>query len=98
VAGYFTKFSAATLHHNPNPNWVTWNDSNTGPTDHASWHSLTGPYTPGTFQWDVPNKYRVTGSGAAGTEFTTTHQLFAMTDNAGTMTVSKGGASVARTP
>jgi hypothetical protein len=98
VAGYFTKFSAATLHHNPNPNWLTWNDSNTGLTDHAAWHSVPGPYTPGTFQWDVPNKYRVAGSGAAGTEFTTTHQLFAMTDNAGTMTVSKGGASVARTP
>ena len=98
VAGYFTKFSAATLHHNPNPNWLTWNDSNTGLTDHAAWHAVPGPYSPGTFQWDVPNKYRVAGSGAAGTEFTTTHQLFAMTDNAGTMTVSKGGASAARTP
>lgn len=98
VAGYFTKFSAPTLHHNPNPNWVTWNDSNAGPGDHAAWHSVAGPYSPGTFQWDIPNKYRVVGSGAAGTAFTTTHQLFAMTDNAGTMSVSKAGASVARTP
>jgi len=98
VSGYFKKFSAATLHHNPNPNWLPWNDANTGLTDHAAWHSVPGPYKPGSFTWVVPNKYRVAAVGGAGKEFFTTHQVFKMKDKKGTFSVSKGGASVSRTP
>lgn len=98
VSGYFTKFPAATLFHHPNPNWLQWNDSNAGLTDHAAWHSVPPPYSVGQFQWSIPNKYRVAGSSGGGTVFTTTTQQFQMTDTAGTMSVSKAGASVSRTP
>jgi hypothetical protein len=98
TSGYFTKFSAATLYHNPNPNWLGWNDRNTGLQDHAAWHAVPPPYAEGQFQWSVPNKYRVAGSTGSGTAFTTTTQLFQMTDTAGTMSVSKAGASATRTP
>jgi len=97
ISGYFKQFSAATLYHNPNAAWVRWNDRNTGPRDHAAWHAVPSPYSPGGFHWSIPNKYRVAGSGAEA-EFTTTTQLFQMTDKAGTMSVSKAGASASRTP
>lgn len=98
VSGYFKKFSTATLHHNPNTTWLKWNDANTGLTDHAAWHSVPGPYKPGSFTWVVPNKYRVAAVGGAGKEFFTTYQVFKMKDKKGTFSVSKGGASASRTP
>lgn len=98
VSGYFKKFSSATLFHNPNPSWLSWNDSNTGLTDHAAWHAVPGPYKKGGFRWKIPNRWRVAGTGAGGTKFTTTTQQFKMTNKAGRMTVSKAGASAARTP
>ncbi|HEX3482628.1 MAG TPA: hypothetical protein VHT91_46780 [Kofleriaceae bacterium] len=98
VSGYFTKFPAATIFHHPNPSWLQWNDHNTGLSDHAAWHSVPPPYSVGQFQWSIPNKYRVAGSSGGGTVFTTTTQQFQMTDAAGTMSVSKAGASVSRTP
>jgi hypothetical protein len=97
IGGYFKKFSAATLFHNPNPKWLGWNDRNTGLSDHAAWHAVPPKYSEGSFQWSIPNKYRVAGSGS-GTVFTTTTQLFQMTDTVGTMSVSKAGASATRTP
>lgn len=54
-------------------------------------------YSEGSFQWSIPNKYRVAGSGS-GTVFTTTTQLFQMTDTVGTMSVSKAGGAATRTP
>jgi hypothetical protein len=98
VSGYFKKFPAATLQHHPNPNWLTWNDSNTGLTDHASLWGFPKPWKRGGFQWNIPNKWRVVSVGGAGHVFTTTHQVFHMTDKKGTTSVSKGGASTSRTP
>jgi hypothetical protein len=105
VTGYFKRFNTKKLFnkpnklfHHPNKNWLTWNDSNTGLTDEAAMHMAPPPYSPGTFQWDIPNMYRVAGSGDAGTMFTMTHQLFEMTDTFGTMRISKCGASAWRTP
>jgi hypothetical protein len=98
TSGYFTRFGAATLFHNPNPNWLGWNDRNTGLQDHAAWHAVPPPYSVGAFQWSVPNKYRVAGGSGSGTVFTTTTQLLQMTDTAGTMSVSKAGAAATRTP
>jgi hypothetical protein len=98
VSGYFTTLPAATIYHHPNPNFLRWNDHNTSLTDHAAWHAVPPPYSVGQFQWSIPNKYRVAGTGGAGTVFTTTTQLFQMTSTAGMMTVSKAGASASRTP
>lgn len=96
IFGYFTKYKG--LQHHPNPNWLGWNDANTGLTDHASLFRWPKPWSPGGFQWNIPNKYRVAGVGGAGHVFTTTHQIFRMTNKKGTTTITKGGASVTRTP
>jgi hypothetical protein len=100
VDGFFKKFSAATLHHNPNPSFAIVNDSNVmeagannGPVDHCAWHSTPGPYEDGAFEWIVPNRYIIDGEAAsAGRWFTDTTQHFSM-DSAGTMTITKAGAS-----
>jgi hypothetical protein len=98
VQGYFKRFPAATLFHNPNPNYLPFNDSNTGLTDHGAWHAVPGPYSIGQFQWDIPNKYKVDGEpDSSGRLFTGTTQLFTM-NVSGTMTISKAGASVSRSP
>jgi len=96
VSGYFKKRSTASLRHNPNERWQSFNDANTGPHDHAAARNLRRPYEPGSFTWVIPNKYRVAAVGDAGKEFFTTYQVFTMKDKKGTMSVSKGGQSVSR--
>jgi hypothetical protein len=96
ITGYFTRFPG--LPHHPNPSWLPWNDKNTGLTDHASLFRWPRPWSVGGFQWAIPNKWRVTSAGGAGHVFTTTHQVFRMLNSRGTTTITKGGASVTRTP
>jgi hypothetical protein len=96
ITGYFTRYPG--LAHKPNPNWLQWNDQNTGLTDHASLFRWPKPWAVGGFQWAIPNKWRVASAGGAGHVFTTTHQVFRMTNQRGTTTITKGGASVTRTP
>ena len=96
VKGFFTKFPPSQLFHNPNPNYLPFNDNNTGLEDHAAFHAVPGPFLDGQFQWDIPNKYKVDGEpDSSGRLFTKTTQLFTM-DSSGTMTISKAGAFVSR--
>lgn len=91
--GFFTKYSAATLYHNPNLSYVAINDSNSMRHDHCAWHSTAGPYSDGAFEWVIPNRYILDGESApSGRHFTDTTQRFTM-DAAGTLTVTKAGAS-----
>ncbi|MDH5180182.1 MAG: hypothetical protein OEZ39_17155 [Gammaproteobacteria bacterium] len=100
VTGFFTKYSDATLHHDPNPDYAIVDDTNkmeAGPNnsdrDHCAWHSTAGPYSDGGFKWDIPNKYILdTEAPADGRHFTDTTQRFTM-NAAGTMTITKAGAS-----
>ena len=96
IFGYFKKFKG--LRHHPNPDWLPWNVHNSGLTDHASLYGWPKPWSPGGFQWNIPNKYRVSGVGGDGHVFTTTHQIFRMKNKKGTTTITKGGARVTRTP
>jgi hypothetical protein len=99
VSGFFKKFSATTLHHDPNPNPALVNDNNVmeaGPhnaaNDHCAVHSTPGPYSDGAFQWDIPNQYVLDGEAASsGRNFTPTTQTFTM-NAAGTMLITKAGA------
>lgn len=100
TSGFFSKFSTSTLHHNPNLNYALINDLNVmepgphnGPNDHAAWHSTPGPYSDGAFTWVVPNHYIIDGEGSgAGRPLDDTQQDFTM-NAAGTMTITKAGAS-----
>jgi hypothetical protein len=98
VTGYFKKFNASTLVHHPTPSWLRWNEKNTSIWDHASLFQWPAPWSVGGFQWTIPNKWRVASVGGNGHVFTTTHQVFHMTDTQGTTSVSKGGVSTTRTP
>lgn len=95
ITGFFTKYDAtAILYHHPNPSYLTMGDDNKlEGYDHAAWHTTSGPYSAGTFQWDIPTKYKVDGEDdSAGRVITTITQLFTM-NAAGNLTITKGGAS-----
>ena len=96
VTGYFNRFTAADIFHHPNPNYLPLNDHNSGLNDHAAWHGVPGPFSFGTFEWVIPNRYKIDGeSDAQGRIFTNTVQAFYMF-NDGTMFITKAGASVMR--
>ncbi len=96
VSGYFNQFAAATIFHHPNPDYLPFNDDNAGLRDHASWHAVPAPFSFGTFEWVIPNRYKIDGeSDAQGRIFTNTVQAFFMFPG-GTMMITKAGASVIR--
>lgn len=95
IWGYFKDHDAP--NHHPNPSWLRWNAHNGGLSDHAMIRGYDKPWSPGGFTWVIPNKYRVTGTGS-GYVFIYTHQVFRIADNKGTVTVTKGGAGVTRSP
>jgi hypothetical protein len=109
VTGYFDQLQmqeGRELEHNPNANWTPMSEDgavNNDVDDHAFINTLPRltrtvidffgerRYFAGSFQWNVPNKYRVAGQGD-GQVFQNVVQSFTM-DDAGTVTVSKGGQS-----
>lgn len=96
VSGYFTQFAAATIFHHPNPDYLPFDDNNAGLQDHASWHAVPAPFSFGTFEWVIPNRYKIDSeSDAQGRIFTNTVQAFFMFPG-GTMMITKAGASVIR--
>lgn len=103
VAGFFlAKQTAGTdLAHHPNPNFSRFNFNNTIQFDTAA---AGGPpvnpppaWAAGSFFWNIPNRYRASNSTGTGQIFTHTFQRFAI-DAAGTVTITKQGGRVRRTP
>ncbi len=97
VSGYFNQFSAADLHHDPNPNYLPFDDMNTGLNDEAAWRGGNPPYSRGYHEWVIPNKYKIDGeSDAQGRVFTNVTQSFFVTPG-GSFIVAKAGAFIFRT-
>ncbi len=105
VTGYFAAYVASgqSLAHPPNPNWLPMGDDNKGVMDNA-WtrdkpklkHSDGSMrWWAGSFQWTVPNVYRVKGGEAHA--ITNVVQRFTM-DDAGAITVTKGAATATARP
>jgi len=96
LSGYFAAQVAAgtNLNHAPNPSFLRIAP---GLNDHAAAFGFPPPYSAGTWDWSIPNRFRRAGTAAAGTVFVTTLQSFRM-DAAGAITVSKQGASVTKAP
>lgn len=97
VTGYFaTELAAgrANLNHRPNPNFLR-----IGPrlTDHAAAFNFSPPFAVGTWDWVIPNMFRRAATTGAGTFFFNTLQTFRI-DAAGSITVSKQGATVTKPP
>jgi hypothetical protein len=97
VTGYFTRFSAAQLRHHPNPRYLPFDDLNSGLTDHASFHNAPPAFSDGTFDWVIPNRYKIDGeSDAQGRHFVDTTQAFTMFPE-GTVMIDKSGGFITRT-
>jgi len=99
ATGYF---KTQTLpHHDPNPQDVQMDDTNSGIVDTAGWWGFNGPfkkkgeYNGGSFEWAIPTYYRVLDGDRH--LITTVHQRCTITGN-GTMTVTKGSSSITRAP
>lgn len=96
ITGYYNRFPTSDLKHKPNPNYLPFNDDNSGLTDHAATHREPAPYAQGTFEWVIPNRYKIDGeSDAQGRFFTNTTQSFYIYSN-GTVLVTKAGTFVMR--
>jgi peptidoglycan hydrolase-like protein with peptidoglycan-binding domain len=96
VAGYFTRFAADTIFHDPTDHYLGVADDNSGLEDHAAWHEVPAPFSFGTFEWVIPNRYKIDGEpDAQGRVFTNTVQSFFMFAG-GTMMINKAGANVIR--
>lgn len=97
VTGYFTRFSAAQLRHHPNPRYLPFDDVNSGLTDHAAFHGVPAPFSDGTFEWVIPNRYKIDGEPDAQGRFfeNTVQSFFQFAD--GSMMITKSQAFVFRT-
>jgi hypothetical protein len=95
MKGYFT--STTPPSHVPNKNWLGIDSDNSGPIDHAAYWGIKGTpgWTAGSFDWEIPNHYKVDGESGAGYEFAKVIQSMAV-DAAGTTTVTKGISSAVR--
>lgn len=97
VTGYWSSYTAAQLFHGPNPNYLPFDDFNSGLQDHAAWRGGSRPFSAGTHDWVIPNRYKIDGeSDAQGRFFTNTTQSFYITAT-GTIMITKAGALVIRT-
>ena len=96
VTGYFADMVTAgtDLSHHPNPDFLRIGP---GLRDHAAFLGLPAPFTAGEFSWSIPNRFRRAATAGTGTMFVTTVQRFRIQAD-GTVTVSKQGASVTRSP
>ena len=111
VKGYFKKlqqvWKPGSLDHKPSVKWNPiqgWNnkasradevhltEDPSNPTQ-----SLPKPWGKGAFEWRIKNVYRVLGDPGKGAWYTTTVQRFTI-DKSGTVTITKGGQIVRRSP
>ncbi|QIA08473.1 eCIS core domain-containing protein [Draconibacterium halophilum] len=97
VSGYFTRFSAADLHHDPTAHYLPVDDMNRGLVDEAAWRGGNPPFADGYHEWVIPNKYKIDGEpDARGRVFTNVTQSFFVTST-GNFMVAKAGAFIFRT-
>jgi hypothetical protein len=99
VSGYFLAYQAAghdISHSSAATEWVPMGAHNNGVDDHAFTSGKPRPWSAGDYEWNIPNKYRVTGQ-SDGPVFTHVNQHVHMEPN-GQVTVTKGGQSATQTP
>ena len=79
--------------------WLAVNASNSGLIDTVGTNppGTAGPFSAGSFDWPIPQDYRV-GAGAARNYSTGTHRQQMVAGASGRETTSKEGASRSRTP
>jgi hypothetical protein len=96
VTGWFTHLSAARLKHRAAPP-RNIGDDNSGPKDHASFTASPPFKEAGSFTWVIPQQYSVRGANN-WQEITTPFTQLTTIEADGTLTVTKNGESVTRSP
>lgn len=96
IQGWFTHLDKKKLKHKAaSPKDI--GDDNSGPGDHAS-YSATPPFKEkGSFTWEIPQQYSVKGANTWQDIVTPFTQLTTIAAD-GTLTVTKNGESVTRSP
>ena len=100
ITGYYAKhFAKADLHHDSGDTFTRIKENNDDTaTDTASIQSIPKPYEKGSFDWVIPNHFKVITEGGDGKKFTEVTQAFRMVDATGKIKITKAGASVERSP
>lgn len=93
--GYFREHVTKRHHqlpfHHPNPDDLQIDGNNSGVTDTAGFWDFGGPFKEGSFEWVIPTYYRVLDGPRH--LITNVHQTCSI-DGSGTMSVTKGSASL----
>jgi hypothetical protein len=97
IKGYFKKhYAAADLKHDSGDTFTAIKENNKDSAeDTASYSDAVKPYEDGSFDWVIPNNFRVKTEAGDGKQFTTVTQAFAI-DSVGTVKITKDGVSVRR--
>jgi hypothetical protein len=94
ISGYFSQWTPSQLHHTTADHWTALNQANEL-IDTCDGGPLPSPWSSGSFTWDIPARWQVTGNGETNS-MTGWNQIFSI-DSSGTVTIQKSGRSVTRT-
>lgn len=98
IEGYFKRWPAETWAHDSGDSWTPIDRKNRlMGHDEAAGSGFARPWSEGKFDWIIPNRFRVEGESGDGKVFHNMTQSFSIAAD-GTVTVTKGGSSVTRTP
>lgn len=100
ITGYYKKhYTAAGLHHDSGDTFtqIKENNEDSAP-DTAKTTDNFKPYERGTFDWVIPNRFKVKTEAGDGKKFTNVTQAFLMHDATGKITITKATAKVTRSP
>lgn len=97
ISGYY-KSHGAHWHNTGDTFFPIAADNKDTAIDTAAQSGYPKPWSKGSFHWHIPNKFKVKTEAGDGKEFTKVTQSFYMLGSSGTSRVTKGGASVERTP
>jgi peptidoglycan hydrolase-like protein with peptidoglycan-binding domain len=100
ITGYYRKhFTNARLKHNSGDLFTPIKENNEDSAeDTASDEEHVKPYEKGTFDWVIPNNFRVKAEAGDGKQFTRVTQAFLMVDATGKIKITKAGVDVERSP
>jgi hypothetical protein len=101
ITGYYTSTPANELWHDSGDTFTRiGKDNKDTAIDTAQGAGDDPPWTDGTFDWVIPNKFKTITEAGDGKQFTTVTQAFQLEGppHDGRTTVSKGGQTVQRSP
>lgn len=95
LTGYFSQFTPSQLYHSSANHWTPLNQANNYSDLDSG--TFSPPWSPGgSFTWNIPANWQVTGSGQTNSMANGWNQVFSI-DSSGTVTIQKWGRSVTRT-